>query len=642
MFHSKEEYPPGRGFKPANHGLYEDYIAVSRYARYIPEKKRRETWPETVDRFVDFWEDKFGKNYLGDWGAAKDSIRDAIVNKEVMPSMRCLMASGEALRRENIAGYNCAYVAVDHIRVFGESLYIQMNGTGLGYSIERQYVQKLPEVAEEFHESDTTIVVPDSKLGWATALDEYVRLLYSGKLPKVDTSRLRPAGAPLKTFGGRASGPEPFKRMFSNLANIWRGAAGRKLTSLEVHDIMCYIGECVVVGGVRRTSLISLSNHSDERMRHAKMGNWHTENPQRSLANNSICFTDKPDMGAFMREWVSIYESRSGERGVFNREACKRMAPERRDTDHDFGCNPCSEIVLRSAQFCNLTEVVARHDDTIESLARKVEMATILGTMQSTLTDFRFLRSIWKKNCEEERLLGVSITGIYDCKALYNATEEEIGRLKRVAIWTNKRWAKKLGINESAAITCVKPSGTVSQLVDSSSGIHPRYSSRYVRRVRNDKKDPLAALMVDAGIPWEADLYNTEAVVFSFPKTAPDKSITRHDISPISQLELWKTFAVNWCEHKPSMTCYVPEESWAEVAAWVWENWEFMNGVSFLPSSDDGHVYQQAPYEDITKKEYNDLLKQMPKEIDWKSMSEEIDNTTASQEAACSAGVCEI
>ena len=617
-------------------GLYEDYIAVSRYARYIPEKKRRETWPETVDRFVGFWEDKLGKDYL------HDSIRDAIVNKEVMPSMRCLMAAGEALRRENIAGYNCAYVAVDHIRVFGESLYIQMNGTGLGYSIERQYIQKLPEVAEEFHDSDTTIVVPDSKLGWATALDEYVRLLYSGKLPKVDTSRLRPAGAPLKTFGGRASGPEPFKRMFSNLANIWKGAAGRKLTSLEVHDVMCYIGECVVVGGVRRTSLISLSNHSDERMRHAKMGNWQSENPQRSLANNSICFTDKPDMGAFMREWVSIYESRSGERGIFNRQACKDMSPERRDTEHEFGCNPCSEIILRPAQFCNLTEIVARHDDTIDSLARKVEMATILGTMQSTLTDFRFLRSIWKKNCEEERLLGVSITGIFDCKALYNATCEEIASLKRIAIETNKKWAKKLGINSSAAITCVKPSGTVSQLVDSSSGIHPRYSQRYVRRVRNDRKDPLAALMVDAGIPCEPDLYNQEAVVFSFPKTAPEGSATRHDISPISQLELWKTFALHWCEHKPSMTCYVPEESWAEVAAWVWKNWEFMNGVSFLPSADDGHVYQQAPYEDITKKEYNDLLKQMPKEIDWKAMSEEIDNTTASQEAACTGDKCEI
>ena len=625
--------------------IYEDYIAISRYARYLPEQKRREVWGETVARYVDFFKDRFDLE-----PSLSSNIYHAIYHKDVMPSMRCLMAAGEAISRENIAAYNCAYIAVDHIRVFGESLYIQMNGTGLGYSVERENINKLPEVAEEFHPSDTTVVVRDSKLGWATALDEYVRLLYSGKIPQVDTSKVRPAGAPLKTFGGRASGPEPFKRMLDNLTGIWKGAAGRKLNSLEVHDAMCYIGECVVVGGVRRTSLISLSNHSDERMRHAKMGNWQTENPQRSLANNSICYTEQPDMGAFMREWLAIYESRSGERGIFNRASCRSMLPGRRDPDYDFGTNPCSEIILRGntktgsggGQFCNLTEVVARANDTLQTLEEKIVMATILGTLQSCLTDFKFLRNGWKKNCEEERLLGVSLTGIYDCKILYNATGEELESLKEVAIKTNEHWADKLGINPSAAITCVKPSGTVSQLCNSSSGIHPRYSSFYRRAVRGDKKDPISALLIDVGVPYEEDLYNKEAWVFSFPIKSPIRAITRHDIDPRSQLITWKTFAEHWCEHKPSMTCYVPEDKWVDVADWVWYNWDVVNGISFLPSSDEGHIYQQAPYEDISKEEYTDMCKSFPKEIDWKSVKEEIDTTTASQEAACTADACEI
>jgi len=616
--------------------IYENYIAISRYARYLPEKKRREVWGETVARYVDFFHDRFDLN-----PGLTSGIYHAIYHKEVMPSMRCLMAAGEAIARENVAAYNCAYIAVDHIRVFGESLYIQMNGTGLGYSVERENISKLPEVAEEFHDSDTTIVVRDSKLGWATALDEYVRLLYSGKVPNIDTSRLRPAGAPLKTFGGRASGPVPFEMMITNLTQIWRGAAGRKLTSIEVHDVMCYIGECVVVGGVRRTSLISLSNHSDERMRHAKMGNWQTENPQRSLANNSICFTDKPDMGTFMREWLAIYESRSGERGVFNRTSCQNMLPERRDPDYAFGTNPCSEIVLRSGQFCNLTEVVARADDTLQTLGEKISMATILGTLQSSMTDFKFLRGLWKKNCEEERLLGVSLTGIYDCKVLYNAKGEELEKLKEIAVMTNELWAKKLGINQSTAVTCVKPSGTVSQLCNSSSGIHPRYSSLYKRAVRGDKKDPISQLLIDSGVPYEGDLYNKEAWVFSFPIKSPPKAITRHDIDPRSQLITWQTFAEHWCEHKPSMTCYVPEDKWVDVADWVWYNWDVVNGISFLPSSDEGHIYQQAPYEDISKEEYTDMVKSFPKSIDWKSVKEELDTTTASQEAACTADACE-
>ena len=617
--------------------LYEDYIAVSRYARYLPDLQRRETWEETVDRYIDYFVGKFTLS-----GSLPTKLSEAIKSKDVMPSMRCLMTAGEALERDNICGYNCAYVAVDHIRVFGESLYIQMNGTGLGYSVERQYIQKLPEVAEEFHDTDTTVVVRDSKLGWATALDEYVRLLYSGKLPKVDTSRVRESGAPLKTFGGRASGPWPYERMLINLARIWRGAKGRKLTSIEVHDAMCYIGECVVVGGVRRTSLISLSNHSDERMRHAKMGNWFAENPQRSLSNNSICYTDKPDMGAFLREWVAIHESKSGERGLFNREACENMLPERREGGHEFGCNPCSEIVLRSEQFCNLTEVVAKPADTLETLRVKVRLATILGTLQSTLTNFKFLRKGWVNNCEEERLLGVSFTGIYDCPALRNATADDLSDLKHEAIAVNKKWAELLGISQSAAVTCIKPSGTVSQLCDSGSGIHPRWGKHYIRRVRNDKKDPISQAMIDAGVPCEEDKYNAEAWVFSFPMKSPAKALTRHDVTPIGQLELWKHFALNWCEHKPSMTCYVPEDSWAEVAAWIWKNWDIVNGISFLPSADEGHIYDQAPYEDLDAEGYKEMKKGFPSTVDWKSIVEDQDATTASQELACVGDHCEI
>ena len=617
--------------------LYEDYIAVSRYARYLPEQQRREDWGETVDRYVNYFSEKFNLPTL-----LSTEIREAVYSKNVMPSMRCLMTAGEALTRDNIAGYNCAYMAVDHIRVFGESLYIQMNGTGLGYSVERQYISKLPEVADEFFETDTTIVVRDSKLGWATALDEYVRLLYSGKIPKIDTSRLRPAGAPLKTFGGRASGPWPFERMFINVGNVFKGAKGRKLNSIEVHDVMCHIGECVVVGGVRRTSLISLSNHSDERMRHAKMGNWFAENPQRSLSNNSICYTEKPDMGAFMREWLAIYESRSGERGIFNRQACKNMLPERRDSDHEFGCNPCSEIVLRPGQFCNLTEVVALPADDMDSLMDKVRYATILGTLQSCLTDFKFLRKGWTDNCEEERLLGVSITGIYDCPFLIKSKPEELQRLKEEAIAVNRKWAEILKINPSTAVTCIKPSGTVSQLCNSASGIHPRWANQYIRRVRNDKKDPLSEAMIEAGIPCEEDKHNSEAWVFSFPMKSPTKSLTRHDVTPISQLELWKHFAVNWCEHKPSMTCYVPEDSWASVASWIWDNWDIVNGISFLPSADEGHIYEQAPYEDITSDQYKEMKKAMPSNIDWKSIVEVMDTTTASQELACTGDSCEI
>lgn len=611
---------------------YQSYIHKSRYARYLPELKRREEWNETVERYASFmWEDTKLIN-----------IAMAILDMEVMPSMRAVTTAGLALSKDHAAGYNCSYLPINRMRAFDETLYVLMCGVGVGFSVERQYIADLPEVSENFFDTDTVITVRDSKIGWASAYKELLSMLWSGMIPKWDMSKVRASGARLVTFGGRASGPEPLDRLFRVTTEILRGAAGRKLTSVECHDIMNYIGEAVIVGGVRRTAEISLSNHSDERMRNAKMGNWVAENPQRALSNNSICYTERPDVGAFMREWVAIHQSGSGERGIFNRQACKNMVPERRDSDWDFGTNPCSEIVLRPNQFCNLSEVVARPGDSIESLAEKVEMATIIGTLQSTLTNFRYLSARWRKNTEEERLLGVSITGIYDCPALYNSTASELNKLRDKAIETNKKWAKKLHINESTAITCIKPSGTVSQLVDSASGIHPRYNDYYIRRVRNDKKDPLSQTVIDAGVPYNTDPYNKSAWVFDFPMKAPNKAITRKDITPLSQLELWKHFALNYCEHKPSMTCYVGDKDWPEVGGWVWKHFDIINGISFLPSSDEGHIYESAPYEDISKDKYKELIKTMPKDIDWSSIIEEEDFTTSSQEFACVADQCEI
>lgn len=611
---------------------YQSYIHKSRYARYLPELKRREEWNETVERYASFmWEDTKLIN-----------IAMAILDMEVMPSMRAVTTAGLALSKDHAAGYNCSYLPINRMRAFDETLYVLMCGVGVGFSVERQYIADLPEVSENFFDTDTVITVRDSKIGWASAYKELLSMLWSGMIPKWDMSKVRASGARLVTFGGRASGPEPLDRLFRVTTEILRGAAGRKLTSVECHDIMNYIGEAVIVGGVRRTAEISLSNHSDERMRNAKMGNWVAENPQRALSNNSICYTERPDVGAFMREWVAIHQSGSGERGIFNRQACKNMVPERRDSDWDFGTNPCSEIVLRPNQFCNLSEVVARPGDSIESLAEKVEMATIIGTLQSTLTNFRYLSARWRKNTEEERLLGVSITGIYDCPALYNSTASELNKLRDKAIETNKKWAKKLHINESTAITCIKPSGTVSQLVDSASGIHPRYNDYYIRRVRNDKKDPLSQTVIDAGVPYNTDPYNKSAWVFDFPMKAPNKAITRKDITPLSQLELWKHFALNYCEHKPSMTCYVGDKDWPEVGGWVWKHFDIINGISFLPSSDEGHIYESASYEDISKDKYKELIKTMPKDIDWSSIIEEEDFTTSSQEFACVADQCEI
>ena len=639
---------------------YQEYIHLSRYARYRYDENRRETWDETVDRYFDFFVEhlqsecdfKLTPKVIG-------PIKEAVKDLKVMPSMRCLMTAGPALKKENVAGYNCSYIAVDSLRAFDELLYVLMNGTGVGFSVERQYVNELPRINDEFFETDTVIIVSDSKLGWAKALRELIFLLAAGQIPKWNLSRIRPAGAPLKTFGGRASGPEPLEDLFHFSVEIFRNAAGRKLTSLEAHDICCKIAEVVVVGGVRRSALISLSNLSDDRMRHAKAGRWWESNQQRALANNSACYTERPDMGIFMEEWKSLYESKSGERGLFNRGAAKTQAGRngRRDVDHDFGTNPCSEIILRDREFCNLTELVVRENDTEESLKEKVKLATILGTWQSTLVNFSYLNRKWEENCREERLLGVSMTGIMDC-VLTNGklpdhglggrpvrtTGQILQTLKQVAIETNKEWSKKLGIPQSVAITCVKPSGTVSQLVDSASGIHARHNPYYIRTVRADKKDPLAKMMHDQGFPCEDDVTKPDHTwVFSFPIKGPKNGVYRKDMSAVEQLKLWKVYQDSWCEHKPSVTVSVKEDEWFDVGAWCYENFDMMSGVSFLPFSD--HTYRQAPYQDCTKEEYVALQKQMPKDIDWAALKdyEEQDMTTSSQELACSAdGGCEI
>ena len=629
---------------------YQEFIHLSRYSRWLPEEGRRETWNETVTRYFDFFTDhlKDMTGYKLD-NDLRNDLEVAVLEQRVMPSMRCLMTAGEALKRENIAGYNCSYVAVNRIQAFDEILYILMNGTGVGFSVERQFVSELPMVAEEFHETDTVIVVADSKLGWAKAYKELVGLLYIGQIPRWDLSKVRPAGAPLKTFGGRASGPAPLENLFNFTVNVFKGANGRKLSSLECHDIVCKIAEVVVVGGVRRSALISLSNLSDDRMRHAKSGQWWEQNGQRALANNSACYTEKPDMGIFMEEWTALYNSKSGERGIFNRASANKMAEKngRRTIEgYQFGTNPCSEIILRDREFCNLSEVVVRSTDTRQSLIEKVRLATILGTFQSTLTNFKYVSAAWKKNCMEERLLGVSLTGIMDSRMTNGKErhlEELLDTLREEAVVVNKEFSEKLGIPQSAAITCVKPSGTVSQLVDAASGIHARHNPYYIRTVRGDKKDPLTKMMTDVGFPVEDDIMNPQnTAVFSFPMKVGSGAVFRTDMTAVEQLELWLTYQKHWCEHKPSVTISVKEDEWMQVGAWVYENFDYMSGVSFLPFSE--HTYQQAPYQDTNKEGYEFLLKQMPKKVDWSKLAEyeSQDMTLGSQELACVAGNCEI
>ena len=619
--------------------IYQSVIAASRYARFIPELKRRETWEETVDRMVNYLKSK-------NEGLDKEfkEIREAVLNLEIMPSMRLMMSAGEACERDNIAAYNCSYLAINNKRAFSEALYILMNGTGVGFSCERQEINKLPEIPEVLNSTDDTIVVGDSKLGWAKAFKKLLSSLWEGDIPKIDYSHVRPAGARLKTFGGRASGPEPLKRLFDFVIESFKNATGRKLTSLEVHDIICMVGEIVVVGGVRRSALISLSNLTDKRMREAKMGAWYNDFAWRGLANNSVAYTEKPDMETFMDEWVSLVKSKSGERGIFNRVAAQKQAAKwkRRDESLAYGTNPCSEIILRDKQFCNLTEVVVRNGDTKESLLNKVRLATILGTLQSNLTNFQFLSSEWTKNTTEERLLGVSLTGIMDAKITSKPDPKFLEEMRDHARKTNHKYADKLDIPRSTSITCVKPSGTVSQLVDSASGIHARHAEYYIRTIRMDKKDPIYDFLKKEGVFVEDEQYRPDSTaVFSFPMKSPKGAITRNDMTAIEQMENWLIYQRHWCEHKPSVTITVRDDEWMDVGAWVWKYFDEISGISFLPHSD--HTYVQAPYQDATKEVYDKLKKFTPKTIDWTKFIEDDDNTISSQTLACSGGdSCEI
>lgn len=619
---------------------YQTYIHKSRYARWLPEKGRRETWEETVTRYCDFWKEKYQDSF------PYQMVWKAIYSLEVMPSMRALMTAGPALERDNIAGFNCSYIPVDDVRAFDEIMFILMNGTGVGYSVERQCISKLPEVAEQFHKTDSIIVVADSKAGWATAFRQLISLLYMGQIPKWDMSKVRPAGARLKTFGGRASGPAPLEDLFNFTVHVFTKAAGRKLSSVECSDIVCKTAEVVVVGGVRRSALICLSNLSDERMRNYKNGQWYVDDKQRALANISTAYTEKPDTETFMKEWLALIESKSGERGIYNRVAARKQAEKsgRRKLDYEFGTNPCGEIILRPLGFCNLSEIIVRETDTVLDLKRKVEIATIIGTFQSTLTSFRYIRKKWQENAEEERLLGVSMTGIMDHPLLHKVSSETkaiLNELKQVTIDTNLAWAKTLNINPSASITTVKPSGTVSQLVDSASGIHPRHNQYYIRTVRADHKDPLALFLQDQGVPYEEDMFNKSNVVFSFPTKAPEGCITRKDITALEQLEHYLMYQQEWCEHNPSITVDVQANEWFDVGAWVFKHLDKLGGVSFLPSND--HIYPQAPYQDITKEQYEQLMSTFPK-IDWaKFDAYEVDDAQMNMhEFACVNGACEI
>ena len=628
---------------------YRNFIHISRYARWLEDKNRRETWVETVDRYIDFMKNHLVENY----NYEKDNIvfsqiRDAILHHKIMPSMRALMTAGPALERDHIAAYNCSFIAVDSPRAFDEAMYILMNGTGVGFSVEQKYIDQLPTVAEQMFTTATTIIVEDSKLGWAKSYKELIALLYQGQIPNWDMSKVRPAGARLKTFGGRASGPEPLHALFQFTVDIFRKASGRRLKPIEAHDIMCKIGEVVVVGGVRRSALISLSNLDDFEMAKAKSGNWWESEGQRALANNSAVYNAKPNTAQFLREWRNLYESKSGERGIYNMDSVRKHIDrfDRRDSSKVMGTNPCGEILLRPNEFCNLTEVVIEANDTVEDLSEKVRLATILGTWQSTLTNFKYIRKSWKDNCEEERLLGVSLTGIFGNKITATNGEKLAGilnALREESVMTNAKEADKLGINHSASITCVKPSGTVSQLTGVSSGIHPWYSPYYLRSVRGDNKDPLTTFLKESGVPNEPDVMKpNDTTVFYFPIKAPKNAVVTKDLTAIEHLEVWKTYRENWTEHNPSVTVNIHEDEWLGVGAWVFDNFDSVGGISFLPASE--HTYRQAPYQEITKEEYDEWLKKMPSRIDWNMLTlyETEDGTTGSQELSCTAGVCEV
>ncbi len=627
---------------------YNEYIAKSRYARYLDSEGRREHWPETVARYFDFMERHLKKNHeYVLTPELRSKLETAVVNLDVVPSMRSIMTAGDALERQNIAGYNCSYLPIDDPKAFDEAMYILLCGTGVGFSVEQKYVNKLPEIPDRLFDSNTVVVVKDSKEGWAKSLRQVIALLYAGEIPKWDVSSVRPAGTRLKTFGGRASGPEPLVELFKYVVGKFKCSSGRKLTSLEAHDILCKIGEVVVVGGVRRSAMISLSDLGDDRMAHAKAGNWWDGNGQRALANNSAVYDVKPDVGQFMREWSSIYESHSGERGIFNRYASELQAAKngRRKLNQEWGTNPCSEIILRPYQFCNLSSVIVRSTDTVGRLRDKVAMATILGTFQSTLTHFPYLRKVWQTNTEEERLLGVSMTGILDNTLLNNPDDIELPKLleglKDVAVATNAEFADAIGINRSVAITAIKPEGTVSQLSSTASGIHPQHSQYFIRRVRSDNKDPLTDFLKSQGFPSEPCVMKPEnTTVFSFPMHVANGAVLREDLDAITHLRLWLLYQRHYCEHKPSVTISVQEHEWPKVGAWVWENFDEITGVSFLPM--DGGTYRQSPYESITKEEYIEMERKMPKGINWEAFEEQTDNVEGVQTLSCAAGGCEV
>ena len=628
---------------------YKNFIHISRYARWVEEKNRRETWTETVDRYINFMKDHLILNYgYSPNSKIFDEVKDAILNHRIMPSMRALMTAGPALERDHIAAYNCSFIAVDSLRAFDEAMYVLMNGTGVGFSVESKYVDELPVISESFNQTATTIVVEDSKLGWAKALKELIALLSQGQIPEWDMSKVRPSGARLKTFGGRASGPGPLSALFTFTVDTFKNAAGRRLKPIEAHDLMCKVGEVVVVGGVRRSALISLSNLDDFEMAKAKSGSWWEKQAQRSLANNSAVYNTKPNTAQFLREWRNLYESKSGERGIYNMESVRKHVESfgRRDASLVSGTNPCGEIILRPNEFCNLTEVVISADDTREDLMEKVRLATILGTWQSTLTNFKYIRKTWKDNCEEERLLGVSLTGIYGNKITSTAgkaLEQLLTDMRLESVRINDHEAKKLNINPSVSITCVKPSGTVSQLVGVSSGIHPWYSEYYIRSVRGSNNDPLTQFLKDSGIPSEPDVMKPdETTVFYFPQKAPKNATITKDLTAIDHLEMWKIYRTYWTEHNPSVTINVHEDEWLRVGAWVFDNFDSIGGISFLPASE--HTYKQAPYQEISKDEYEEWVKKSPSSIQWEMLSlyEKEDGTTGTQELSCVAGECEI
>ena len=627
---------------------YNTFIAKSRYSRYLDDKGRREHWNETVARYFDFMTKNLKeKNGYTLTPELRAELQEAVTSLDVVPSMRAVMTAGAALERQNVAAFNCSYLPIDDPKAFDEAMYILLCGTGVGFSVEQQYVKKLPEVPDQLFDSETTISVSDSKEGWAKSLRQLLALLYSGEVPKFDLSKVRPAGARLKTFGGRASGAKPLEDLFKFVIGKFKGATGRKLSSLECHDILCKIGEVVVVGGVRRSAMISLSDLSDDKMAHAKAGAWWDGNGQRALANNSATYEERPSIGQFMREWTSIYESHSGERGIFNRDASQKQAAKngRRDSTYEFGTNPCSEIILRPYQFCNLSSCIVRSTDTMDSLERKIRLATILGTFQATLTNFPYLRKIWQKNTEEEALLGVSMTGILDNALLNNPDDVELPKrlekLRDVAVNTNCEFASAVGINQSVAVTAVKPEGTVSQLCSTASGIHPQHSKYYIRRVRADNKDPLTQFMIQAGFVAEPCVMKPDSTtVFSFPVKVADGALLREDLSAIKHLKLWLLFQRHYCEHKPSVTISVKEDEWMEVGAWVYEHFDEVTGVSFLPM--DLGTYKQAPYEEIDEEQYNKLRLLVPESVDWENFHEFDDNVTGAQQLACTAGNCEI